>query len=187
MSTTTIIVIVIAVIVALLIAYLIGTYNSLVNFRNKVKDQWSQIEVLLKRRADLIPNLVETVKGYATHEKSTLDEVISARNSVVNANSPHEEIQSNNMLTEALGKLMAVAEAYPDLKANTNFMSLQNDLTETEDKIAYARQFYNDSVLAYKNKLEMFPSNIVAGMFGFKPEEFFEAEQVDKEKPEVKF
>ena len=187
MSTTAIVLIIVAVVIVLLVAYIVGTYNSLVNFRNKVKDQWAQIDVLLKRRADLIPNLVETVKGYAKHEKTTLDEVISARNSVVSASNPHEEMKSNNMLTEALGKLMAVAEAYPDLKANTNFMSLQNDLTDTEDKIAYARQFYNDSVLAYKNKLEMFPSNIVAGMFGFKPEEFFEAEEADKTKPEVKF
>lgn len=179
--------IIVGVIVLLLIIYVIATYNSLVNLRNNVKDSWSQIDVLLKRRTDLIPNLVETVKGYVKHEKETLDDVVSARNSVVNAKNPKEEMASNNMLTEALGKLMAVAEAYPDLKANTNFLSLQNDLRDTEDKISGSRQFYNDSVLAYKNKLEMFPSNIVAGMFGFKPEEFFETEESAKEAPQVKF
>lgn len=179
--------IIIGVIVLLIVMYVIATYNSLVNFRNRVKDGWAGVDVLLKRRADLIPNLVETVKGYATHEKSTLDAVISARNSVVDAKGINEEITANNMLTEALGKLMAVAEAYPDLKANTNFLSLQNDLRDTEDQISNARQFYNDTVLAYKNKLEMFPSNIVAGMFGFKPEAFFEAAESEKSVPQVKF
>ena len=175
------------VLIVLVVFYVISTYNSLVSLRNNVKDQWSQIDVLLKRRADLIPNLVETVKGYAAHEKETLDEVISARNGVVNAKDAKEEMKSNNMLTEALGKLMAVAEAYPDLKANTNFMSLQTDIRDTEDKISYSRQFYNDAVLAYKNKLEMFPSNIVAGIFSFKPEEFFEIEEAAKEVPKVQF
>lgn len=179
--------IIVGVIVLLLIVFVIGSYNSLVNLRNKVKDQWSQIDVLLKRRNDLIPNLVETVKGYATHEKETLDEVISARNSAVSAKTPGEEIKSANMLTDALNHLFAVAENYPDLKANTNFLDLQNNLKETEDKIAYARQFYNDSVLVYKNKLEMFPSNIVASIFNFKPEEFFEATEEEKETPQVKF
>lgn len=182
-----VVLIIIGIVVLLIIAYVIATYNSLVNLKNKVKDQWAQIDVLLKRRADLIPNLVETVKGYAKHEKTTLDEVISARGGVMNATTKEEEIKSNNMLTQALGRLMAVAESYPDLKANTNFLALQKDLTETEDKIAYARQFYNDSVLIYKNKLEMFPSNIIAGMFKFKPEEFFEVEEAAKNAPEVKF
>ncbi len=179
--------IIIGVIVLILIVFVITSYNSLVSLRNKVKDQWSQIDVLLKRRNDLIPNLVETVKGYATHEKETLNAVIAARNNAVNAKTQAEEIESANVLTDALTHLFAVAEAYPDLKANTNFLDLQSNLKETEDKISYARQFYNDSVLAYKNKLEMFPSNIVASMFGFKPEEFFEATEKEKETPQVKF
>lgn len=179
--------IIILTIVVVLVLFFISSYNSLVRLRNAVKDQWSQIDVLLKRRADLIPNLVETVKGYASHEKDTLEAVISARNKAVSATDTASEIKANGELTQALGKLFALAEAYPDLKANTNFMDLQANLKETEDKITYARQFYNDSVLSYKNKLEMFPTNIVANMFGFKPEAFFEIEEKDKEVPQVKF
>lgn len=178
---------VILIVVVLLIIYVISTYNGLVRLRNNVKDQWSQIDVLLKRRADLIPNLVETVKGYAKHENETLEAVISARNKAVSATTTEEEIKANGELTNALSRLFAVAESYPDLKANTNFMDLQSNLRETEDKIAYARQFYNDAVLKYKNKLEMFPSNIVASIFGFKPEAFFEATEQEKETPKVKF
>ena len=174
--------------IIVLVALFFGsTYNSLVKLRNMVKDQWSQIDVLLKRRADLIPNLVETVKGYTKHETETLDAVINARNKAVSATTPEEEIKANGELSGALSRLFALAESYPDLKANTNFLDLQNNLKETEDKIAYARQFYNDAVLKYKNKLEMFPSNIVAGMFGFKPEPFFEATEAEKENPKVKF
>ena len=150
----TVALIIIAVLVVLILLYVAATYNKLVHLRNLVKDQWSQIDVLLKRRADLIPNLVETVKGYASHEKETLDAVITARNKAVSATTPEDEMKANGELTQALGRLMAIAEAYPDLKANTNFMDLQNNLKETEDKIAYARQFYNDAVLNYKNKLE---------------------------------
>ena len=179
--------IVIGAIVLLILLFLGTTYNSLVSLRNKVKDQWSQIDVLLKRRTDLIPNLVETVKGYAKHESETLENVIAARNKVVDAKTTEEEIKADGELSRALGRLMAVAEAYPDLKANTNFLDLQANLKETEDKIQYARQFYNDAVLVYKNKLEMFPSNIVAGIFGFKPEAFFEASEADKEVPKVQF
>jgi len=179
--------IIVGVVVLLLIFYVIGTYNGLVNLRNKVKDAWAQVDVLLKRRNDLIPNLVETVKGYAKHERETLEEVIEARNQAVNAKTPEEEMETANVLTGALGKLFALSEAYPDLKANTNFIDLQNNLKDTEDKISYARQFYNDAVLVYKNKLEMFPSNIIAGMFGFKPEAFFEATEDEKKTPEVKF
>ena len=179
--------IVIGAIVLLVLLFLGTTYNSLVSLRNKVKDQWSQIDVLLKRRTDLIPNLVETVKGYAKHESETLENVIAARNKVVEAKTTEEEIKADGELSRALGRLMAVAEAYPDLKANTNFLDLQANLKETEDKIQYARQFYNDAVLVYKNKLEMFPSNIVAGIFGFKPEAFFEASEADKEVPKVQF
>ena len=179
--------IIIGVIVLILIVFVVGTYNKLVSLRNRVKDQWSQIDVLLKRRADLIPNLVETVKGYANHEKETLNAVIEARNKTVTASTPEAEMQANGELTQALNKLFALSEAYPDLKANTNFMQLQQDLTETEDKISHARQFYNDSVLIYKNKLEMFPSNIIASIFGFKPEAFFEATEAEKETPKVQF
>jgi len=179
--------IVIAVVVVLILAFVASTYNSLVSLRNKVKDQWSQIDVLLKRRTDLIPNLVETVKGYAKHESETLENVIAARNKVVAAKTTEDEIKADGELTRALGRLMAVAESYPDLKANTNFMDLQNNLKDTEDKIQYARQFYNDSVLNYKNKLEMFPSNIIAGLFNFKPEAFFEISEAEKEVPKVQF
>ena len=179
--------IVIAVIVVLLIIYFIATYNSLVDLRNKVKDSWSQIDVVLKNRNDLIPNLVETVKGYAKHEKTTLDAVITARNKAVNAKTNEEEMKAAGEVTEALGRLFALAENYPDLKANQNFMDLQNKLNEVEEKIRFARQFYNDTVLTYQNKLEMFPSNIVAKMFGFKPETFFEAREEERKNVEVKF
>lgn len=179
--------IIVLVVLVLLVLFVASTYNSLVSLRNKVKDQWAQIDVLLKRRSDLIPNLVETVKGYAKHESETLENVIAARNKVVSSKSAEEEIKANNELSNALGRLFAVAESYPDLKANTNFLDLQNNLKDTEDKIQYARQFYNDSVLNYKNKIEMFPSNIIASIFGFKPEAFFEADEASKEVPKVQF
>lgn len=179
--------IIVIVIILAIVMYLISTYNVLVNLRNRVKDQWAQIDVLLKRRADLIPNLVETVKGYASHEKDTLEAVISARNKAVSATTTEEEMKANGELTQALSRLFALTEAYPDLKANTNFMDLQNNLKESEDKISISRQFYNDTVLKYKNKLEMFPSNIVANIFNFKPEPFFEATDADREVPQVKF
>ncbi len=175
------------VVVLIVAASIVGIYNTLVKKRNRVKDQWAQIDVLLKRRADLIPNIVETVKGYAAHEKETFENVTEARAKVVGAPNPEAELKANGELTQALGRLMVVAEAYPELKANENFLNLQNQLKETEDKIAYARQFYNDAVLMYKNKLEMFPSNIIASMFGFKPEPFFEASEQEKETPQVQF
>lgn len=178
---------IILIVVAVIVLYVISTYNGLIVLRNKVKDQWSQIEVQLKRRADLIPNLVETVKGYAAHEKDTLEAVVSARNKAVSATTPEAEMQANGELSQALGRLFALTEAYPDLKANTNFIDLQNQLKETEDKISYSRQFYNDTVLKYQNKKESFPSNIIAGMFGFKTFKFFEAEEQDRKVPEVKF
>ena len=178
---------IILIVVAVIVLYVISTYNGLVVLRNKVKDQWSQIDVQLKRRADLIPNLVETVKGYAAHEKDTLEAVVSARNKAVSATTPEAEMQANGELSQALGRLFALTEAYPDLKANTNFVDLQNQLKETEDKISYSRQFYNDTVLKYQNKKESFPSNIIAGMFGFKTFKFFEAEEQDRKVPEVKF
>ena len=179
--------IIIVAVIAVIVLFFVSTYNGLVKLRNMVKDQWAQIDVLLKRRADLIPNLVETVKGYTKHEKDTLEAVINARNKAVSATTTEEEMKANGELTGALSRLFALAESYPDLKANTNFMDLQNNLKETEDKIAYARQFYNDAVLKYKNKLEIFPSNIIASMFGFKPEPFFEATEQEKETPKVKF
>ena len=179
--------IILVIVVVLIALWVIATYNSLVQLRNRVKDQWSQIDVHLKRRADLIPNLVETVKGYAKHEKDTLEAVINARNKAVSATNATEEMQANNELTGALTKLFALVESYPELKANTNFMDLQANLKDTEDKISFARQFYNDTVLKYKNKLEVFPSNLVAGIFGFKPEPFFEASATERETPKVQF
>ena len=163
----------------------VGNYNSLVTLRNKVKDEWAQIDVLLKRRFDLIPNLVETVKGYAKHESETLEKVIQARNQFATAKTPEEEMEANNQVTGALRQLFALAESYPDLKANENFKDLQANLKETEDKIAYARQFYNDSVMIYQNKRQMFPSNIVASLLGFKEEKFFEAPAGEKAVPKV--
>ena len=182
-----VVIIVIIAVVVILLGWFFGTYNGLVSLRNKVRDQWSQIDVQLKRRADLIPNLVETVKGYAKHEKGTLEDVIKARNSFVSAKTPEEEMKAAGDLEKTVSKLFALAENYPDLKANENFMSLQNDLKDTEDKIAYARQFYNDAVRRYNDKVQMVPSNIVAGMCGFKQEAFFEATEADKETPKVSF
>lgn len=178
---------IIIIVIVVLVLWFFGTYNKLVGLRNKKDDQWSQIEVQLKRRADLIPNLVETVKGYAKHEKSTFEEVIQARNTYLSANTPEAEMKASTGVSNALSKLFALAENYPELKANQNFLSLQNDLKDTEDKISYARQFYNDSVLTYNNKVEMVPSNIVANMTGFKKGTFFEAEEKDKEAPKVSF
>jgi LemA protein len=187
MSTGTIVLIIVGVVILLLVLFVIGTYNSLITLRNRVSDQWSQIDVQLKRRADLIPNLVETVKGYAKHEKETFEQVIEARNKFKSADTPEAEMAASGELTKALGKIFALAEAYPELKANQNFLQLQGDLSGIEEKIAYARQFYNDSVLTYKNKLEMFPSNIVAGMFHFETKNFFEVEEGAKEAPKVSF
>lgn len=178
---------IILIIVALLVIFIIATYNKLVKFRNVVKNQWSQIDVLLKRRVDLIPNLVETVKGYSKHESETFEKVVNARNRSLTATTTEDKIKADGELTQALNKLFALAESYPELKANVNFLDLQNSLKETEDKIQYARQFYNDAVLNYKNIIEVFPSNIVAGLFGFKPEAFFEIDEASRENPKVQF
>lgn len=178
---------IILVIVVAIALYVISTYNTLVRLRNKVKDGWSQIEVLLKRRADLIPNLVETVKGYTKHEEGTLTSVIEARNKAVSATTPEEAIKAEGEMTQALSRLFALTEAYPELKANQNFMELQKSLEETENKITYSRQFYNDNVLNYNNKIEMFPSNIIASMFNFEKAVFFEASEKDREVPKVQF
>jgi LemA protein len=182
-----ILLIVIAILVVVIILYVIATYNGLVSLRNKVKDQWAQIDVQLKRRFDLIPNLVETVKGYAKHEKETLEAVINARNMFKQASSPKEEMEADNELTKCVSKLFALGESYPDLKANTSFIEMQKTLEDTENKVAYARQFYNDSVLLLNNKIEMFPSNLVAKNFKFNKEQFFETSQEEKAAPKVKF
>ncbi len=174
-------------IIVLLLLYVVKTYNTLVSLRNKVNDQWSQVDVVLKNRNDLIPNVVETVKGYAKHEKETLNEVIEARNKAINATNSVEEIKAAGEVSQALGKLFALSESYPDLKANQNFINLQDNLKDIEEKIRFSRQFYNDTVLTYKNKIEMFPSNIVANIFGFKPAAFFEATDEERKNVEVKF
>jgi len=187
MSITLIIGIIILLIIIGLVVYLVSIYNSLINLRNRVKNSWSQIDVQLKRRTDLIPNLVETVKGYAAHEKGVFENVTKARASLMNAQTPQENAEANNILTGALKSLFAVAENYPDLKASQNFQDLQTQLKETEDKIAYSRQFYNDTVLMYNNKIQMFPSNLIANQFNFIEAEFFEVPEAEKEVPEVKF
>ena len=181
-------IVILLVIVIVIAGAVIGIYNGLVRLRNQVKNAWAQIDVQLKRRHDLIPNLVETVKGYAAHEKSTLDAVIKARSQAVNAQGIGDQIQAEQGLSAALGRLMVVVEQYPDLKANQNFLALQEELTSTENKIGFARQSYNDSVMTYNTKVESFPANIIAGMFNFARETFFEIEdQAQREAPQVSF
>lgn len=171
-----------------IVVWVIGVYNSLVGLRNMVKNAWAQIDVQLKRRRDLIPNLVETVKGYAKHESGTLEAVIAARNQAMKATSIDESIKAEQQLGGALGRLMVVMEAYPDLKANANFLSLQEELTSTENKIGFSRQYYNDEVMKFNTRLESFPANMVAGPFGFKPATFFEvSNEKEREAPQVKF
>ena len=177
-------------IVVLLLLILVGIYNSLVRLRNQVRNAWAQIDVQLKRRHDLIPNLMETVKGYMKHERETLEAVTNARNLAQGAIGKGVGAQSKAEaeLSGALGRLLAVVENYPDLKANQNFLALQEELTSTENKISFSRQFYNDSVLGYNNKTQMFPSNVVANVTGFKAGEFFEVEvAAEKEAPKVSF
>ncbi len=172
----------------LLIVWLIGAYNGLVKVRNQVRNAWSQIDVQLKRRHDLIPNLVETVKGYAGHEKDTLEGVIQARNQAVGASGVEQQSKAEGELSQALGRLMVVVEQYPDLKANQNFLSLQEELTSTENKIGFSRQFYNDTTMGYNTRIQSVPTNIVAQMFSFKEEPFFEIEdQAAREAPKVQF
>ena len=169
-------------IVVLLIIAVIAIYNGLVTKRQNVKNAWSQIDVQLQRRFDLIPNLVESVKGYMEHEKSVLEKVTSLRSSWANATTVSEKAQLDNQLSSALKTIMAVSENYPDLKANQNFSELQEELRTTENKISFSRQFYNDTVTMYNTKLELFPSNIIASMFHFKPETLFEVENEDARK-----
>ena len=178
---------VIIVVVIAVLAFVIKTYNELVRLRNKVKNAFAQIDTQLQRRFDLIPNLVETVKGFATHEKELLENVTASRNGYAHASSNGEKMAMNNQLTSSLRSLFAVVENYPDLKANTNFLKLQDELSETEDKITYARQFYNDAVTIYNDKIQMFPGNIVAGMFGFREEELFNTDDDAKAAPKVQF
>ena len=180
--------IVIVIIIALFVFYLISIYNSLVGLRNQVKNAWSQIDVQLKRRHDLIPNLIETVKGYMHHERETLETITNARSQAVSAKSITEKAKAESALTDAIGKFNLVVENYPDLKANQNFLSLQEELTSTENKISFSRQNYNDQVLFYNNKIQMFPSSIIAGMFNFSQETFFELEdKSEREVPKVSF
>ncbi|MET0147375.1 MAG: LemA family protein [Ilumatobacteraceae bacterium] len=184
----TVALIVIAVVVVLLIVYLIAVYNGLIRRRNQIENAWSQIDVQLKRRLDLIPNLVETVKGYAAHERETLDAVIKARNSAIAApDTPQAQGQADAALTASLRQVFALSEAYPDLKANQNFLALQEELTATEGRVAYARQFYNDSVLDYNNKIQAFPGNVVAGRMKFEAREYFEADEAARTVPTVEF
>ena len=175
------------VIVVVIAAFVISTYNSLVRLRNKVKNAFAQIDTQLQRRFDLIPNLVETVKGYAAHEKELLENLTASRTGFMNAGSNDEKMAMDNQLAGCLKTLFAVAENYPDLKANKNFENLQNELSETEDKVAYSRQFYNDAVTMYNDKLQTFPTNIIAGMFGFSEEALFATSEEAKEVPKVQF
>ena len=178
---------IVLIIIVLVIGYVVYTYNEMVKLRNMVKEQWSQIDVLLKRRSDLIPNLVEVVKGYAEHESNTLEEVVNARNKMMNVQSKEEEIEVVKEMSNSLTKLLAIAESYPELKANTNYLNLQENLQETEDKISYDRQFYNDAVLKYKNKIEIFPGSMIASLFKFETEPFFEASESERDVPKIKF
>jgi len=182
-------IVVIGIVVVIGLA-LVGVYNGLVRARNQFKNAWAQIDVQLKRRYDLIPNLVETVKGYAKHERETFEMVTKARNLAqqMSSGGAGERAKVEGELTSALGRLLAVAENYPDLKANQNFLALQEELTSTENKISFSRQFYNDSVLRFNNKTQEFPSNVVAGMFGFKAAEFFETTvEIERQAPKVSF
>jgi len=183
----TVLLIVVVVLVVLVVLFFWLGFNGLVRRRNQVDDAWSQIDVQLKRRHDLIPNLVETVKGYAAHERGTLEAVTNARANAINAQTPQQQAQAENALSGALKSLFAVSEAYPDLKANQNFLNLQEELTAAEDKVAYARQFYNDSVLSYNTRIQQFPTVVLAGMFNFEKREFFDAAPEDTAPVQVQF
>ena len=182
------ILLVLLAIVVLIALYVLAQYNGLVKLRNRIENGWAQIDVQLKRRYDLIPNLIETVKGYAAHEKSTLDAVIQARNTAMNAGGGVAgQAAAENGLSGTLKSLFALSEAYPDLKANQNFLNLQEELTGTEDKIAYARQYYNDEVRTYNTKTQTFPSSLIAGQFDFKQREYFQIDEASKGPVNVKF
>jgi LemA protein len=183
---TTVLIVLAVVVLLALVGVVI--YNSLIKRRNQVENAWAQIDVQLKRRVDLIPNLVETVKAYASHEKETLDAVITARNAAMAApGSPHAQAEADNVLSGALRQLFALSEAYPDLKANQNFLSLQEELSATEGRVAYARQFYNDSVMTYNNALDQFPTLIFARLLKFERREYFEADESSRDVPRIEF
>jgi len=177
----------IAIVVLVLVLIVIWIYNRLVQLKNRVQNAWHQIEVQLQRRHDLIPNLVETVKGYASHEKETFERVVAARNKAMSANTPGEMGRAEGELTQALGRLFALAESYTELKANENFIRLQEELTSTENKVAYARQAYNDTVMMFNQTIQMFPYNLLAGPMNLKPAEYFEAEEEAQNVPKVEF
>lgn len=187
MSATLIVILVVVAAVVVLGIVLVAMYNGLVRSRLRVREAWSGIDVQLKRRASLVPNLVETVKGYAAHERETLEAVTNARAMLQQAGTPAQASEANNMLTQTLRSLFAVAENYPNLKADQNFLELQRELSDIEEKIAYARQFYNSNVLSYNTKVHTFPTLVFAGMFGFQPAEFFEAEEEAREDVRVSF
>ena len=178
---------IVGIVVVVLVLFVWSMYNSLVTLRVRIKEAMSQIDVQLKRRSDLIPNLVETVKGYAKHEKSVFEDVTKARSALMKADGPREKAAADNMLSGALKSLFAVAENYPTLRASENSKELQEELSDTEDKVAYARQFYNNVVMEYNTNTAMFPNVLMANAFGFKPEEFYEATDEDRKKVEVKF
>jgi LemA protein len=175
--------VIVIVLIVVLALFAVATYNGLVTLKNRVDSAWAQIDVQLKRRYDLIPNLVETVKGYAAHERNTLEAVIQARNMAMSAQGPQQQAQAENMISGALKSLFALSEAYPDLKANQNFLNLQEELTGTEGRIAYARQFYNDTVQKWNTKIQTFPAVIIAGMFHYQPREYFEVEEDAEREP----
>jgi LemA protein len=181
-------VIILLVVTTVVVLFVISMYNSLIQLRNRVKNAWSQIDVQLKRRHDLIPNLIETVRGYMKHEREIMENITKYRSQAMDAKTVGEKAQAEGLLSGALGQLRVQVENYPDLKANQNFLALQEELTSTENKISFSRQAYNDQVLFYNNKIQMFPSNIIAGMFNFKQEEFFQVEDVtERAVPKVDF
>lgn len=187
MAIFTALLIIIGVVALLVLLYIWITYNSFITLRERIREALSSIDVQLKRRSDLIPNLVETVKGYARHEKGVFEEVTRARTAIMSAQTPPQKASANNMLEQALKSLFAVAENYPDLKASQNFLRLQEELTDTENKISYSRQFYNSNVLEFNTKIKSFPSMYIAKQFNFKEEEFFEAEEGEREPVKVNF
>lgn len=187
MSALAIVLIVVLAIVVILVIAMIGTYNNLVKLRNRVDNAWAQIDVQLQRRLDLIPNLVETVKGYAGHESGTLQKVTEARSAVMSATTPEGKMEADNALTGTLKTLFSVTEAYPDLKANANFQQLQTELSQTEDKISYMRQSFNDTVMKYNTAIETFPGVIFAGIFRFERRDSFDAEAIADVAPQVSF
>jgi LemA protein len=178
---------IVLLIIVIILLWFFSYYNRVIRYENRIDNAWAQIDVQLKRRADLIPNLMETVKGYMNHERGTLEAVTQARSAIMTAKTPQESMDANNMLTGALKTLFAVAESYPDLKANQNFLQLQDELTHTEDKISYSRQHFNDSVLQFNNIIETFPGNIFANMMGKKTREMLQIPEASREVPKVSF